>query len=176
MSAKEDNQCERTPCADELIAEREKLIGEMETAQAEIKSLGDQVARTRADFYNYRTRIERDRERDRKLAAEQAITELLPVLENLERICDSVEKDSQLHKGISMVAGQFMSVLCGLGLERICTEGEFDPNVHEAVLTQSVEDESKDGFVLNTLRNGYKLAGRVIKAAQVSVGKFTGTK
>lgn len=176
MSGKEDNLCEGTQCSDELMAEREKLIGELAAAEAEIKNLGDQMARVRADFYNYKTRVERDRERDRKLAAEQAVTELLPILENLERICDSVEKDSQLHKGISMVSSQFMSVLCGLGLERICTEGEFDPNVHEAVLTQPVEDESRDGFILNTLRNGYKLAGRVIKAAQVSVGKFTDTK
>lgn len=160
----------------ELAGEREKLLADLTAAAEEIKNLNDQIARARADFYNYRTRVERDRERDRKLAAEQAVTELLPVLENLERICASVEQDGQLHKGISMVAGQFASVLCGLGLEQICTEGEFDPNVHEAVHMQPVDDESKDGFILNTLRKGYKLAGRVIKAAQVSVGKFTDTK
>lgn len=165
----------KEPADGELLVEREKLLAELAAAGEEIKSLNEQIARARADFYNYRTRVERDRERDRKLAAEQAVTELLPVLENLERICGSVERDSQLHKGISMVAGQFASALCGLGLEQICTEGEFDPNVHEAVQMQPVDDASKDGFILNTLRKGYKLAGRVIKAAQVSVGKFTDT-
>lgn len=129
-------------------------------------------ARGRADFYNYRTRVERDRERDRKLAAEHAVSELLPVLENLERVCDSVDKESQVYKGITMVAAQFSSVLCGLGLEQICTDGEFDPNMHEAVVMEPVNDESQDGLIIGTLRKGYRLAGRVIRAAQVRVGKF----
>lgn len=179
MTVKEDNPSEEIQntefSPEELLDESEKLVAERAAAEEKIKNLNDQIARAHADFYNYRTRVERDRERDRKLAAEQAITELLPVLENLERICDSTEKDSPLHKGISMVASQFSAVLCGLGLEQICTDGAFDPGVHEAVMMQPVE-ESKDGLIQSTLRKGYKLAGRVIRAAQVSVGKFTDPK
>lgn len=181
MTAKKDSPGDRTKCSeisgDELVKEEGgELTEELTAAREEIKNLNDQIARAHADFFNYRTRVERDRERDRKLAAEQAVTELLPVLENLERICDSTEKGSQLHKGISMVAGQFATALCGLGLEQICTDGEFDPNMHEAVMLQPVEEESHDGLILETLRKGYRLAGRVIRAAQVSVGKFTDTK
>lgn len=177
MKKKEQASCETTQRgeggAEDILAERERLIAERDASAEEVKRLGEQVARAHADFYNYRTRVERDRERDRKLAAEQAILELLPVLENLERICESSDKDSPLYKGISMVVSQFSSVLCGLGLEQISTEGGFDPNVHEAVMMEQVDDESKDGFILGTLRKGYKLAGRVIRAAQVRVGKFT---
>lgn len=157
---------------DKSLCESEEFVIEKTSAEEEIRNLTEEVARGRADFYNYRIRVERDRERDRKLAAEQAVSQLLPVLENLERICESSDKDSQLYKGITMVAGQFSAVLCGLGLEQICTEGEFDPSVHEAVTMEPVEDESQDGFILGTLRKGYKLAGRVIRAAQVRVGKF----
>lgn len=157
---------------DELLSEREELLKAKAAVEEEMKSLAEDVARARADFYNYRMRVERDLERDRKLAAEQAISQLLPVLENLERICESADKDSQLYKGMAMIADQFSSVLCGLGLEPICTEGRFDPNVHEAVTMEPVEDESKDDFILGTLRKGYKLAGKVIRAAQVRVGKF----
>lgn len=176
MSKREETPREDMPgdeiSAAELLAERNSLLAEKSAAEEKIKSLVEENARGRADFYNYRTRVERDRERDRKLAAEQAISELLPVLENLERVCDSVDKESQVHKGITMVAAQFSSVLCGLGLEQICTDGEFDPNMHEAVVMEPVDDESQDGLIIGTLRKGYRLAGRVIRAAQVRVGKF----
>lgn len=176
MSKREETPREDMPgdeiSAAELLAERNGLLAEKTAAEEKIKSLVEENARARADFYNYRTRVERDRERDRKLAAEQAISELLPVLENLERVCDSVDHESQIYKGITMVAAQFSSVLCGLGLEQICTDGEFDPNMHEAVVTEPVDDESQDGLIIGTLRKGYRLAGRVIRAAQVRVGKF----
>lgn len=176
MSKREETPREDMPgdeiSAEELLAERESLLAEKSAAEEKIKSLVEENARARADFYNYRTRVERDRERDRKLAAEQAISELLPVLENLERVCDSVDKESQVYKGIMMVSAQFSSVLCGLGLEQICTDGEFDPNMHEAVVMEPVDDESQDGLIIGTLRKGYRLAGRVIRAAQVRVGKF----
>lgn len=168
---REDMPGNEIPAA-ELLAERDSLLAEKSAAEEKIKSLVEENARGRADFYNYRTRVERDRERDRKLAAEQAVSELLPVLENLERVCDSVDKESQVYKGITMVAAQFSSVLCGLGLEQICTDGEFDPNMHEAVAMEHVDDESQDGLIIGTLRKGYRLAGRVIRAAQVRVGKF----
>lgn len=176
MSKREETPREAMPgdeiSAAEFLAERDSLQAEKSAAEEKIKNLVEENARARADFYNYRTRVERDRERDRKLAAEQAISELLPVLENLERVCDSVDKESQVYKGITMVAAQFSSVLCGLGLEQICTDGEFDPNMHEAVVMEPVDDESQDGLIIGTLRKGYRLAGRVIRAAQVRVGKF----
>lgn len=176
MSKREETPREDMPgdeiSAEELLAERNSLLAEKSAAEEKIKSLVEENARARADFYNYRTRVERDRERDRKLAAEQAISDLLPVLENLERVCDSVDKESQVYKGIMMVSAQFSSVLCGLGLEQICTDGAFDPNMHEAVVMEPVDDESQDGLIIGTLRKGYRLAGRVIRAAQVRVGKF----
>ena len=156
---------------EKLAAEREKLCAEAEKNLEEIKNLTDDAARARADFYNYRTRVERERDRDRKMAAEHAVMSLLPVLENIERIAEAVEeKDDQLHKGIVMVAKQFLDALCSLGLEPICTDGDFDPSVHEAVAVCAV-DESRDGAVTACIAKGYKLAGKVIKAAQVQVGK-----
>ena len=156
-----------------LRAERDALIAEAEKAKAEIKALTEEAARARADYYNLRTRVERDRERDRKLAAEKSIEVLLPVYENLERVCGAVEdKESSVYKGIMMIVKQFLDAMCSLGLEPIPTEGEFDPSVHEAVSMEPIEDETKDGHIIGALRKGYKLAGRVIRAPQVRVGKF----
>ena len=73
-----------------------------------------------------------------------------------------------------MVIKQFADGLCKLGLEFISTEGEFDPSLHEAVCMEPVDDAAKDGHIVGALCRGYKLAGRVLKAPQVRVGKYNG--
>lgn len=159
---------------DAVCAERDALLAEIEKAKTEIKSQTEEAARARADYYNLRTRVERDRERDRKLAAEKSIEVLLPVYENLERVCGAVDdRESSVYKGMMMIVKQFLEAMCSLGLEPIPTEGAFDPALHEAVSMEPIEDESKDGHIIGALRKGYKLAGRVIRAPQVRVGKFT---
>ena len=152
-----------------------KLTETIEEMKRENKSLTEEAARARADYYNLRTRVERDREKNCKLAAERTVEELLPVFENLERVCCAVEdEESNLYKGIMMVTKQFYKALENLGLESIETEGDFDPSVHEAVSMEPVDDESRDGCIIGTLRKGYRLAGRIIRAPQVRVGKYTG--
>lgn len=159
---------------EEAQAEREALFAEAEKAKEEIKGLTDEAARARADYYNLRTRVERDMERDRKLAAERALSKLLPVFENLERVCGAIEdKEGNLYKGITMVIKQFWNAMESLGLEQVSTEGQFDPSLHEAVSIEPVDEEAKDGHIIDVPRKGYKLAGRVIRVPQVRVGKYT---
>ena len=64
--------------------------------------------------------------------------------------------------------------MVSLGLDQIKTEGEYDPSLHEVVSTETVEDEEKDGQIVAVMRKGYRLAGRVIRAAQVRIGKYEG--
>ncbi len=176
-----EEQKETNALHDEIVAERDLLLAEtekakeeMNKAKEEIKELTEEAARARADYYNFRTRVERDRERDRKLASEKSVELLLPVLENLERICGAVEdRESSLYKGMIMVIKQFSDAMENLGLEMIPAEGLFDPAIHEAISMEPIEDEAKDGHIIGTLRKGYKLAGRVMRAAQVRVGKYT---
>ena len=161
--------------AEEMISpgnNQENLLEIIEKMNQDIKTLTEDAARARADYYNLRTRVERDREKNCKLAAERSIEELLPVFENLERICCAIDdEESNLYKGMTMITKQFYKALENLGLERIDTEGEFDPSVHEAVSIEPVEDASKDNCIIGTLRKGYRLAGRIIRAPQVRVGK-----
>ena len=165
---------EAMPAEDKTSAELIKIQTELDKAKEDIKALTEDAARARADYYNFRTRVERDRERDRKLAAEKAIGDLLPVYENLERLAGAIEdKESSLGKGMAMITKQFLTALQTLGLEPIDTDGKFDPALHEAVSMEPVDDEKKDGFIIGALRKGYRLAGRVIRAPQVRVGKYT---
>ena len=163
--------------AEEMISpgnDQDNLLEIIEKMKQDIKNLTEDAARARADYYNLRTRVERDREKNCKLAAEKSIEELLPVFENLERVCCAIEdEESNLYKGMTMIIKQFYKALENLGLEKIETEGEFDPSVHEAVSIEPIEDRSKDNCIIGTLRKGYRLAGRIIRAPQVRVGKHT---
>lgn len=155
--------------------EARELAAEIERQTAEIKKLKEEVARARADYFNLRTRMERDRESNAKLASEQAVKEMLPVFENLERLAAAVsDPESGLAKGMTMVVRQFSEGLAKLGLEFIPAEGPFDPALHEAISMEPVDDESKDGHIIGAISRGYKLAGRVLKAPQVRVGKYNG--
>jgi molecular chaperone GrpE len=150
----------------------ESLKSKLDSALEEASRLRDEASRAKADFYNYRTRIERDRAKDRLLAAEGAVLDLLPVLDNLERALDAESnKESSMYKGISMVKKQFFDALQNMGLRRIETSGAFDPAIHEAVMTVDVESDDGDGMVMEPLHPGYMLGDKVLRPAKVKVGK-----
>ena len=152
----------------------EELLAKAEAMEKELKEAQEEAARARADYYNLRNRVERDREKEKSFAAERSISLLLPVFENLERTCSAVEdKESNLFKGISMVTKQFFEAMTNLGLEEIEADGKFDPANHEAVMMEETDDEASDGKITAVFRKGYKLGGRVIRAAQVKVSNYT---
>ncbi|MDR1482364.1 MAG: nucleotide exchange factor GrpE [Synergistaceae bacterium] len=157
-------------------AERADELGHMklrlEERSRESEEYKNEAARARADFYNYRTRVERDRARDRVLAAEGAVDALLPVLDNLERTLRAVQdKESPLYKGVAMVQKQFFSALQNLGLQVIDTSGRFDPSKHEALMVTDVNDELEDGLVIEELHRGYILGEKVLRAAGVRISR-----
>ena len=160
-------------------AELEGRLRELEEAHEKLKQdyedLLQEASRNKADFVNYRNRVERDRSRDRKLAAEGAVELLLPVLDNLGRTLQALEgADASLLKGISMVERQFVGALESLGLARIDAAGAFDPNLHEAVGVEPTSDPDRDGTIVQELQGGYLLGGKVIRPARVRVARHEG--
>jgi len=150
----------------------ESLKSKLDAALEEVSRLRDEASWAKADFYNYRTRIERDRAKDRILAAEGAVLDLLPVLDNLQRALDAEsDKESSMYKGVSMVKKQFFEALQNMGLRLIETSGAFDPKVHEAVMMVDVESGDEDGIVMEVLHTGYILGEKVLRAAKVKVGR-----
>ena len=161
----ENGKTQNTP------VDSESLEVMLEEARSEAALYKDEAARAKADFYNYRSRVERDRARDRMLAAEGVVVELLPVLDNLERALEAeTDKESSMHKGVSMVQRQFLSAMQNLGLKTIAPDGAFDPSLHEAVASADVSDE-EDGLVVETMSKGYMLGEKVLRAARVKVGR-----
>jgi len=134
---------------------------------AQLKS---QLAYLAADFDNFRKRVAREREAQAAFANEQLLRVVLPFLDNLERaIGQEGTSAGALLSGVRMTYGQFLAELRKFGLEQLSAEGgPFDPSLHEAIA--SVPNAGKpEGTILNEVRKGYLLHGRLLRPAQVTV-------
>jgi len=154
-----------------VVDEKEQKIAELTAKLAEEEN---RYLRLRADYDNTLRRQKLDREAAEKFRAQSLLTDLLPVLDNLERALQvqvSSEDATSLYKGVEMVYRQFLDAANREGLEVIATEGQaFDPNVHQAVM-QEQDTEKDSGVVLRELQKGYKLKDRVLRPAMVSVNE-----
>ncbi len=132
----------------------------------------DQLQRLKADFENYRKRVQRDNEALALRAGEDVIESLLPILDNMPRALESAERheEGQIVKGVELVCGQLRAVLEGHGLDQVeAVPGlPFDPNCHEAVVVQSSPDYP-EGTITAVLEPGYLLRGRLLRPARVIV-------
>ncbi|MGB2954055.1 MAG: nucleotide exchange factor GrpE, partial [Gaiellaceae bacterium] len=105
-------------------------------------------------------------------AHERLVKELLPVLDDLERVMDAAVRhsrgDSQkLEEGVKLVHRSLEDVLRKEGVQEVETDGRFDPHVHEALLSQPAEAE--EGSIIEVLQKGYRLGDRVLRPARVVV-------
>lgn len=153
--------------------EKELTVEELlEQSRQEKEDLYQKVLRAAADFENFRKRSLREKDELRKYAISSLIEELLPALDNLELglvAADNHPEAKAVSDGFRIVAQQLMSILENNGLECIDPEGEdFDPNFHESVGFQPSE-VVEDHKVLQVVRKGYSLNGRIIRAANVIV-------
>jgi molecular chaperone GrpE len=140
----------------------------------EKEELYDRLLRTQADFDNYRKRVQREQANFIKYGAENAISQLLPVLDNLERALDSAlrheDPNSQLREGLKLILAQFRDALERLGVRPIESVGQaFDPNKHDALIRVHAPDKP-EGVVVDEIRKGYYLHDKVLRPSQVIVG------
>lgn len=122
-------------------------------------------------------RVQKNAQRETDEAKGKLVTELLPVLDNLDRTIQAALQhrgDPALLEGVRMVRSQLEGVLLRYGVETIDATGQrFDPALHEAVGVQPVTDPRANGTVTQQHQPGYQFAGRLLRPAKVMVGKFT---
>jgi molecular chaperone GrpE len=149
-------------------AELEERLAEVERERDEY--LND-LKRVAADFENYRKRVARDQEGLVARAHERLVKELLPVLDDLERALEAAaqHEEAKLEEGVRLVHRELVEALAREGLHEVETDGQFDPHVHEALLSQPSEQE--DGSVMEVLQKGYRLGDRVLRPARVVVSQ-----
>lgn len=127
--------------------------------------------RTRADFENYRKRVARESAEAERRGVVRLAERLLPPIDNLERALGSTDDGSDLANGVRMVHEELVGALRQAGVEDFAPEGEdFDPSEHEAVSTAPAGGV-EPGTVVEVLQKGYRLDGKVLRAARVVVAK-----
>ncbi len=130
----------------------------------------DDLKRVAAEFENYRKRVARDQASLAARAHERLVKELLPVLDDLERALEACDSErGRVEEGVRLVQRELQEALGKEGLVEIETNGNFDPHVHEALLSQPSEQD--DGAILEVLQKGYRLGDRVLRPARVVVSQ-----
>ena len=151
-----------------LASELEAAKKECEKLEGELKDEKDKYLRMLAEYDNFRRRTQKDRENVYADAYGEALGELLPILDNIERAI--VYSDSaNFADGMKAITGQIASAMEKLGIETFGEAGEaFDPMLHNAVM--HVEDENLgENVIAEVFQKGYKKGDRIIRHAMVKV-------
>jgi len=158
--------------AEEATDTNEPVLTDLEEAQAEAADMKSRYLRSVADMENYRKRIAREKQDIIRSAAANVVESLLPVLDNMKLGLQAAENHPEAKDvtfGFKMVDDQLKKSLSEQGLQELIPDGEtFDPNLHECIAHQP-SDEVKEDHVIQTVRAGYRLNDRLIRAANVIV-------
>lgn len=145
--------------------------GDIEELRRERDALQDRLLRTAAEFDNYRKRVERDRRDVADLAVADAVQDLLPIIDNLERALQAATAQDPLRKGVELIHRQMEDLLRKRGVRSIEALGaDFDPNIHQAVAHEE-SDTHREGEVMEELQRGYRLGDRLLRASMVKVAR-----
>ena len=142
--------------------------------EAELEEWKNSYTRKLAEFQNFTKRKENEVAEMRKYASEGIVVKLLDNVDNLERAVDA-SKESQnfdsLIEGVNMILNNLKNLLTEEGVEEIEAAGkEYDPYEHKAMITENKE-EMDDNVVVQVFQKGYKMKGKVVRPAMVTVNK-----
>jgi molecular chaperone GrpE len=161
----------------EVYPEQPAEAGDLSELKLQIEQLqtrNDQLMRVAADFENYKRRTTREREDLIKFAGQQIVTNLLDVIDNIERAIQNEIKPEEFPnfvEGVKMIHKQFLDVLQKAGVSVIEAVGQpFNPEYHEAIMSESTNDYP-DETVVAEFQKGYQMNGRVLRASMVKVSK-----
>ena len=148
-----------------------KLNAEIEALGAQVSEANDKYMRLYAEYDNFRRRTQKEKEGIYSDAYVDALTQILPILDNLERAAQYSTEDSEhpLAKGLELTLKSFAETMEKMGVSEIPALGEqFDPNVHNAVM--HVDDESfGENEVVEVFMKGYARGDKVLRFSMVKV-------
>lgn len=182
-----EGSSEGTPMQDEQRSDDDVSEGplspddELSTLQSELEDIRikadeylDGWQRARAEFSNYKKRVQKEREETRTFITAEILAKYLDVVDDFKRALDDQPSDDEIGawaEGIDMIYRKLKAILEAEGVEEISAEGEaFDPNFHEAI-TFEESDDHNEGEVLGVVQPGYQIGNRIIRPAKVRVAK-----
>ena len=162
----------------DLAAEKTKSDGAgssaLDETSEELTKVKDQLLRTVAEMENVRRRAQRDVENAHKFAVEKLLSDLLPVIDSLEKAVEAAkttENPDSMAEGIRLSLKLFVSTLEKAGIAIVDPLGEpFDPQLHEA-MAMVPNPDAEPNSVMDVMQRGYTLNGRLVRAAKVVVVK-----
>lgn len=155
------------------VEELERQLAEKDKTAQEYLAKYRQAA---SEFEESRLRLRREIAKDIERARREIISDLLEVLDNLDRAVEAAAKTASgdaLRQGVEMVQRQFLGKLEALGVKRIDSEGTlFNPLRHEAVSTVPAASPEDEGRIVGVIRHGYTIGDDVLRPASVAVSAF----
>ncbi len=152
----------------------EDLQKQVEELKAQIAELNDKELRMMAEFDNYRRRTNKEKLELMETAGERIFKDMLPLVDDLERAMDAVQKSEDveaLKEGVNLIYSKFLTFLENNKVTVIdTTDADFNTDLHEAITTFAAGEEKK-GKIIDCTQKGYKLGQKVIRFAKVVVGE-----
>ena len=159
----------------EPLSEVDQLKLQLAEMQEKNAELQDRYLRQAAEFDNYRKRTMKEKAELIKSAAEKLMVAELPVIDDMDRALENMEKGADVEaciEGFKLIVQKFKNILTQQRLEKIETEGQdFDTDFHEAIALIPAPTEELKGKILDCVQQGYKLGDKVIRHAKVAVGQ-----
>ena len=180
--AQEEAQCESNEQAQQqaaqeqpVLSEEERLKAELQQANATIEEQKDKYLRLSAEFDNYRKRTNKEKAELILNGGEKCISSILPIIDDLERALQTMEKATDVaavKEGVELIFTKFMSTLEKNGVKTIETkEKALDTDFHEAVAIIPAPTAELKGKIVDCVQTGYTLKSKVIRHAKVVVGE-----
>ncbi len=154
--------------------EQSDLQSELEEIRSQAEEYLDGWQRARAEFANYKKRIQKEREDSRSFITAEIMSKYITVVDDFERALSDRPSDGASDawaEGVDMIYRKLKTILESEGVEEFSPEGEiFDPNFHEAIGFEESDDHD-EGMIFQVIQPGYKIGERVIRPAIVRVAK-----
>ena len=161
--------------SEETVEKEESLEDKIAKLEAQLKESEDKYLRVHADFENIKKRLEREKYQAIDYASEKFAKDLLAPIDSLEMALqsanvnlDAAELLGKLKEGIELTIKNFNSTFEKHNISKIETDGEFDPNVHNAVMQVDSENH-ESGQIVQELQKGYMLKDRLLRPSMVSI-------
>jgi len=176
----EESKTEEEQTEVEATEEETVEVDPLEAALAEAADYKDKYLRTHADFENVKRRLEKDKSNAVAYANESFAKDILAVMDSFENALASMAstKDTdessevlvKMKEGVDLTFEQLKKILEKNSIKEVSCEGEFDPEVHQAIM-QVESDEHEVGDVVQVMQKGYTIKDRILRPAMVSTCK-----
>ncbi len=161
--------------AQDIADSQKECADKVEQLEQQVAELKDKYLRQVAEFDNYRKRTLKEKSELILNGGEKVITTLLPILDDMERAAQNIEKSDDveaLKEGLKLVFQKLQKALESQGLKKIETNNkDFDTDYHEAIAMVPAQSSEQKGKVLDCVQTGYTLNDKVIRHAKVAIGQ-----